>query len=490
MFGCLVSAAHKSSGKTVVSTGLCAALRRRALAVQPFKKGPDYIDPMWLAEAAGRACYNLDPYLSTPDELKRAFARRSAGADAVVVEGNKGLCDGMSLDGRDSSAALARTLGLPVVLVIDARGITRGVAPMLLGLQAFEPGLPFAGVILNRVAGARHESKLRQAIEHYSDVPVLGALGESAALSVTERHLGLVPANEQASAARCIEAFADSLEAAVDLDRLLQRCAVAPLRADPVESRQDRATGAVRGARRGVAVEPLEPLEPVRVAIARDRAFGFYYPEDLEALRAAGAVLVPFDALHAARLPEADALFIGGGFPEVLAASLQANASLRRDIRERIEAGLPAYAECGGLMYLARSISWNGVRFDMVGAIPADVVMHARPVGRGFVHLQETADAPWPGAAPGAELRGHEFHYSSLSDADPGLRYAYRVLRGHGVDGERDGIVHHNLLASYSHLRAVAGNRWPWRFVEFVRSRMAASAPQTGADAAPVPVTP
>jgi cobyrinic acid a,c-diamide synthase len=209
----------------------------------------------------------------------------------------------------------------------------------------------------------------------------------------------------------------------------------------------------------------------VRIGIARDSAFGFYYPGDLEALRAAGAELVPFDALRDRRLPRLDALFIGGGFPETHMAALAANAELRAAVRAAIEAGMPAYAECGGLMYLARSIEWNGRRAEMAGVLPADIVMHARPVGRGYVHLRETGRGPWPARAAGspALIRAHEFHYSSVENLAPGLAFAYDVERGYGIDGRHDGIVVKNLLASYAHLRDVAGHRWAARFVEFAR---------------------
>ena len=457
----LVSAAHRSSGKTTVSIGVCAALRRRGLSVQPFKKGPDYIDPMWLALAAGRACRNLDPHLSGWDEVEAAFQRHAAGADAALVEGNLGLHDGMAADGSDSNAALALRLDLPVVLVLDARGTSRGIAPLVLGYQAFEPRLRIAGVILNRVGGSRHEARLREALERYTDVPVLGAIGENPRLAIVERHLGLVPSNEAGEAQRVVETLADAVAGGVALDALLGATADSPAAAS---ARRDAKPLPARA-----AASARDDAAPLRIGIAQDEAFGFYYADDLEALQAAGAELVAFDTLRDAALPEVDGLFIGGGFPEALAARLAANAPLRRALRERIEAGLPVYAECGGLMYLARSITWRGERHEMVGAIPADVVMHDRAVGRGYVTLQETDAFPWPGG-PLESVRGHEFHHSALENAAPDLRYAYRVKRGHGIDGTRDGIVHRNVLACYAHLRSVGGNRWPQRFVEFVRS--------------------
>lgn len=450
MTGLLVSAAHKSSGKTTVAIGLAAALRARGLSVQPFKKGPDYIDPLWLTAAAGRACRNLDLYLSTPDEVRHAFDAGCVGADVALVEGNKGLYDGLSLDGSNSNAALAKLLDLPVVLVLDARGMTRGIAPLVLGYQAFDRDVRIAGVILNRLGGARHESKLRAVIEHYTDVAVLGALHEDPRLAIDERHLGLIPATEVAQSRERIDQLAQAVAAAVDLERVLALTGPTVPRGVPA------------------APPPATGTRRLRVGIARDRAFGFYYPEDLEGLQRAGAELVFFDALAAPRLPAVDALFIGGGFPEVLAAELSANRSLLADIRSAVDGGLPTYAECGGLMLLARSITWNNVTWPMAGAIAADVVMHPRPVGRGYVHLQETDASPWPQRVDGT-IRAHEFHHSTLVNLDPRLRFAYRVMRGHGVDGENDGIVYRNTLASYAHLRSVAGHDWPARFVAFAR---------------------
>jgi len=455
----LFSAAHKSSGKTTLCIGLCAALTARGETVQPFKKGPDYIDPMWLGLAAGRSCYNLDAYLSGADEIRAEVAHRMRGASLGIVEGNKGLYDGLDLDGSNSNAALAVLLGTPVILVIDARGMTRGVAPLILGYQAFDKSVQIAGVILNRLGGSRHEAKLRAAIDHYTGVPVIGAVQNDERLGIVERHLGLLPINEAQAARARVDEIARIVSAQVDLGRLLEVARGAPAFAAPSVAAPVRP---FPGRRAG---------SPVRVAVARDAAFGFYYPGDLEALSAAGADLVAFDALHDKRLPAVDGLFIGGGFPEAHLDALAANVELRAGLRAAIEAGLPTYAECGGLMYLARSVAWGGRRAPMVGAVPADIVMHARPVGRGYVHLRETGRSPWPRpSVPLAQpLRAHEFHYSSVENLAPGAEFAYEVERGHGIDGRHDGLVRGNLLASYAHLRDVAGNRWAERFVGFVR---------------------
>ena len=444
-----ISALHKSSGKTMISVGLAAAFRARGLAVQTFKKGPDYIDPMWLAHASGRACYNLDFNTQEPQEIVASVTRNAQGADVALIEGNKGLHDGVATDGRDASAALAKLTRAPVVLVVDTLGMTRGVAPMLMGFRAFDPDVRIAGVILNKVGTARQETKLRQAIEAYCDMPILGVVGRDAAPAVEERHLGLATPAECGRLDAIIVHLADVVGKGVDLDRVLAAADHTPA-PEPA---------------------PLPPTAPadLTIAIARDAAFGFYYADDLEALERAGARLVYFDALKDPLLPDCDGLFIGGGFPETQAEALSANASLRADIARALAGGLPAYAECGGLMYLARSLSWRGRTFDMVGAVPGDVVMHERPQGRGLVVVEETADAPWPaGAGP---IAAHEFHYASLENVDPHARYAWTMRRGHGIDGARDGIVVGNLVAGFTHFRDTSRNRWAQRFATFVRAR-------------------
>jgi cobyrinic acid a,c-diamide synthase len=452
----LVSAAHKSSGKTTVAVGLAAAMRARGLTVQTFKKGPDYIDPMWLTQASGRRCRNLDPYLTDATEISAAFASHAAGADVALVEGNKGLYDGLALDGSNSNAAVARMLALPVVLVIDARGMTRGIAPLILGYQAFDREIRFAGVILNQLGGSRHEAKLRAVIEHYTDIPVLGAVHHDPGLAIVERHLGLMPCNEAGDAAAHVAEIGATIARQVDIDRLLEFAADAP----------------------SLAPEPERAMSPgavvasdLRIGIAQDRAFGFYYADDLDALRAAGATLVAFDTLADAHLPDVDALIIGGGFPERFARELEANAALRGRIGTMIDAGLPVYAECGGLMYLARSLTLDGHSYRMVGAIGGDVVMHERPIGRGYVVLDESPAFPWPTDVPaGAGVRAHEFHYAGVENLPADTRFAYRVRRGHGIDGEHDGIVTKNVLASFVHRRSTRRDNWAARFVAFVRA--------------------
>lgn len=445
----MIAAAHKSSGKTVVSTGLAAALRRSGRIVQPFKKGPDYIDPMWLAAASGRACYNLDFNTMQLPEIAGLLADRGRGASLAMVEANKGLFDGVCLDGSDSNAELAKMLGLPVVLVIDTVGMTRGIAPLLAGYQGFDPALRCAGVILNKVGGARHEGKLRQAVEHYTDLAVLGSVWRDARMEIGERHLGLTTPAETGGLDRRIAGFADAVADGVDLDAVLDVAGRAAPLAEPA-----RAPAAPAG------------FDGLRIGYLRDAAFGFYYPDDLEAFAAAGVDLVPVDALADSRLPPVDGLFIGGGFPETQLAGLQANAGFRADLRARLRAGLPCYAECGGLMYLCDSLTYRGETAEMVGLIPGRAVMHDRPQGRGHVRFTATPDHPW-GAGAG-DTRAHEFHYASIEGLPEGLRHARQMTRGVGLGNGRDGLVLVNTLAGFCHLRNTQDSPWIGRFLTFV----------------------
>ncbi len=442
-----VSAAHKSSGKTTVTIGLAAAFRARGLDPAVFKKGPDYIDPLWLARASGRAVYNLDFNTQTGGEIRSLFAEKAAGAGVALIEGNKGLHDGVDTAGSDSSAALARALAAPVVLVVDVTGMTRGIAPLLLGYKAFDPEVRIGGVILNQVATARQEQKLRAAVAAYTDIPVLGALPRAPAVIVKERHLGLTTPGDADGPDARIEAIRTVVEVGVDVDAVLALARTAlPFQA------------------------PARPLAPARnadivIGVARDEAFCFYYADDLEALERAGARLSFFSPLRDARLPAVDGLFVGGGFPETHGPALAANAGLRADIAAAVAAGMPVRAECGGLMYMARSIAFGGRSDAMVGAVPADAVMMDRPQGRGLALL-----AP-AGASPGETIPAHEFHHARLVGLSDDARFAWRVLRGDGIDGRHDGVMVDNLVAGFCHLRDTSRFRWADAFVDQVRRR-------------------
>lgn len=454
-----LSAAHKSSGKTLLAIGLSRALADRGRVVQTFKKGPDYIDPLWLSLASGRPCFNLDFNTQTAADLRASFSHCAAGTtDIALIEGNKGLHDGVAADGHDANAALAKLLAAPVVLVIDTVGMTRGIAALVQGVSSFDPDVQIGGVILNKTGGERHEAKLRNALQTYTDIPVIGAVRRDTALSIDERHLGLIPANESALSLQQIERLATVVADSVNLDQFESIANSAPALSDP-----------------GVptAVQPPRLADtPVRIGVPRDAAFGFYYPDDLQTFEEAGAEMVFFDSLADARMPAVDGLFIGGGFPETQMQALQNNRGMRESIREFGERGGPIYAECGGLMYLGRRLHWQTQEAEMVGLLPVDIEMDSRPHGRGLVVLEETAAMPWaPGWGSEPEFRAHEFHYSRLRNAAPGLQYAYRVKRGQGIDGQHDGIVYNNVLACYAHQRSIGSSRWVQRFVHFVRDR-------------------
>ncbi len=448
-----ISAAHKSSGKTTLSIGLCAALHAKGLNVTPFKKGPDYIDPMWLSRAAHNPCTNLDFYTMQHAEILQSITAAEQNSDITLIEGNKGLYDGLDLDGSNSNAALAILSKTPVVLVINVQGMTRGIAPLILGYQAFEKDINIAGVILNQYRGLRHEEKLKAVIEHYTNVPVIGAVQHNPELEITERHLGLIPGNESQLAEHKIEQIRQHISEQVDIDTIITIANKA----------QKLVTKDVPALNIGSTKTP-----EVKIGIIRDAAFGFYYPDDLTSLQNNGAELVTINALTDSTLPDIDGLFVGGGFQESHLQQLNQNQSLRKAIKNAIEKGLPTYAECGGLMYLSRSIQWNEIQTEMVGVIPADCKMHKRPQGRGYVQLQETENALWPGKMADKLIPAHEFHYSALYNIDPGLKYAYNVKRGTGIDGKNDGLIYKNLLANYTHLRDTSQHHWTRRFVEFV----------------------
>jgi len=428
------------------------------LAVQPFKKGPDYIDPLWLGRAAGKACINLDFFTLSHEEIRASFTARSAAAEVSLIEGNKGLFDGLDVDGTDSNAALAKLLSIPVILVIDTQGITRGIAALIHGYLNFDADVDIRGVILNKVGGTRHEGKLRAALDRYTDIEVLGAIGRSRELEIPERHLGLVPANESKGADEAIARLVKAVSAGVDIDRIL----------DVSETGKKPA--------RSTNIEAGVPQADVRIAIARDAAFNFYYQDDLEAFAEAGAELVPFDTLEDVRLPSVDGLFIGGGFPETHLPALSENLGLRNDIRQQLAAGMPAYAECGGLMYLSRSIRWKDEAFDMVGTVPGEISVEDRPQGRGYVVLQEPGTGIWPpvpdaSGESGKRIAAHEFHYARLDLQCDTPRYAYEVVRGEGIDGRHDGLIIGDLVAGFVHQRNTLSNPWVSRFVKFVRDR-------------------
>jgi len=442
----IIAAPASGHGKTSVTLALLAALTRRGMTTAPFKVGPDFIDPGHHQAAAGRVSRNLDGWMCPRDEVERIYARGCAGAQLAVIEGVMGLFDGASgCDETGSTAEIARWLGGRIILVVDAGRQARSAAALVKGFVDFDPSLAFAGVIFNNVASANHAELLRDAIASTPGLPpLLGALPRNPAVSLPERHLGLLTAEEAGHDAGYFDALADWLEAGVDLAPLLNETCPAPRPATPEP--------------------PPGPGPRVRIGVPRDAAFCFYYPDNLEALEAAGAELVAFSPLRDPQLPERlDGLYLGGGYPEVHAAALAANASLREAIRTRLAAGMPAYAECGGLVYLCEAV--DGA--PMCGVLPAEARMLPKRKALGYREVELRDDGPLGPA--GTRLRGHEFHYSEL-EVNEAVARVYRVRDRRGRELPAEGYRLHNLLASYVHLHFGSAPQAAQHLVHFMRS--------------------
>ncbi len=441
----VISGLRGGSGKTTLSLGIIQALRDRGTKVAPFKKGPDYIDPFWHTEAAGTTCRNLDPYLMGRDQVRASFAHFTRGFAAAVVEGNRGLYDGMDAAGSQSTAELAKWLQAPVVLVLDCTMTGRTVAALALGCRRFDAELDLAGVILNPVGNPRQEKVIRRALEESVGLPVLGAIPRLE-LNLPERHMGLVPPQEHRRVAQALHQAARSVAAHVDMEALWRIMSAAPALEDGEPPR-----GLLPG-------EP-PPARTVRIGVVRDAAFGFYYPENLEALANFGAELVFCSALEDPELPPVDALYLGGGFPETHARRLSGNRGFRDSLRRAAARGLPVYAECGGMMYLGGELVVEGRGHAMAGVLPLDFIMHTRPQGHGYTRCRVEGANPF--LPRGCEFRAHEFHYSRpRPHAGYQPRFAYRVLRGKGILADGGGLVQGNVLATYHHVHCLGLPQW------------------------------
>ena len=449
------------SGKTIVSLGLTRAWVNQGLCVAPFKKGPDYIDAAWLGLAAKRLACNLDPFLMDAGTLAALFIQKAQGADLAFTEGNRGLFDGGDVLGTFSTSQLARALETPLILVVDATKMTRTVAAVVQGCLGFEPGLNLAGVILNRTAGDRHRRILREAIEHYTDVPVLGMLPKLRENPIPERHMGLISNREYQGQEAILESIANVVAESCDLARLRQIAQGAP----ELESK-------------GEAIWPdLVTKEKPRIGYVLDAALWFYYQENLEALRRAGAELVEVSLLSETRWPELDGLYLGGGFPETQAQALADNATVRARVLELSRSGLPIYAECGGFMYLCEELHAEGKIYPMAGVFPLATTLCARPQGLGYAEASVIAENPFHPV--GQTLKGHEFHYSRcLAESrytGHGNRplFALKMNRGAGMLHGLDGVLAGNTFAAYTHIHALGAPHWAVNFVrEAARAKL------------------
>jgi cobyrinic acid a,c-diamide synthase len=436
------------SGKTLVALGLSRAFVSRGLSVGPYKKGPDYIDAAWLGAAAGAAGRNLDTFLMERSAIGSGLSR-SGSADLLMLEGNRGLFDGLDSEGSHSTAELAKLIGAPVLLVLDVTKMTRTAAALVVGCKALDPQVPLAGVVLNRVGTARQEGVLREAIAAAGGPPVLGAIPRLEEEWLPGRHLGLVTAVEHPRREEALQAVASAVDRHVDLEAVLDVARSAtPVRfPDP---------------------DPIPAGATVRIGVLRDEALSFYYPENLEALQACGAELVTVSPLRDDHLPDLDGLYFGGGFPETHVKRLAANDSLRESVREAATAGMPIYAECGGLMYLARELVVDGVSHSMAGVLDLVVEQTARPVGHGYVEAEVDGSNPFFECS--TRLRGHEFHYSRILSGHDASASCLRLQRGHGIGGGRDGLAVGNVWASYLHVHALGTPSWAGTFTALARA--------------------
>jgi cobyrinic acid a,c-diamide synthase len=477
--GIVVAALRGGAGKTIFSVGIIAALCHQGTQVAPFKKGPDYIDAGWLALAAGRPCYNLDTFLIDAQTITQSFERTTRDADLAVIEGNRGLYDCIDIGGETSTAELAKLLDLPLILCIDGTKTTRTMAAVVSGCARFDPDLKIKGVILNRVAGPRHERILRTSIEHHCGIPVLGALPKQRQQHFPERHMGLVPSVEHKWAQEAKTFIRDLANRHLDLKSIVEMArgehrwtlqdapprVCADIRSATkerfaVERDAEAAFEEPNAPGKTVAPKPAAegPTRP-RIGILRDAAFQFYYPENLTALETAGAELVFTSPLSESDLPPVDALYIGGGFPETHALPLSQNRSYARQINACAEAGMPIYAECGGLIYLGEALTLREGTFAMAGVLPIVFGFSKRPQGHGYTIVRVDRENPFFDI--GTLLKGHEFHYSTVESPDTlADQMTFKMERGNGIVQKRDGFCRQNVLATYTHIHALGTPQW------------------------------
>lgn len=460
----IIAGVKGGSGKTTLSLGLIAALRKKGMKVIPFKKGPDYIDGGWLSTAAGTPCYNLDTFLISKSRIIPSFVNHAKTADIAVIEGNRGFYDGMDEQGTHSTAELAKMLRSPVLLIVDCTKATRTIAAIISGIQKFDAGVEIKGVVLNYIAGSRHESIIRNSIEKYCNIHVLGAFPRLKEENFPERHMGLVPFQEHIGAQKAIDKALEITEKYVDVDAVLKIADKAyELEVSGQEFRIQDSGYKIQDTNASCIMHHAS--SGLKIGVIRDSAFQFYYPENFEELEAMGAEIIEISALKEKSLSDIDALYIGGGFPETHAIALAENSDFRNSLRKAVENGLPVYGECGGLMYLGESLVIDGRTYPMTGIFPFSFSLEKKPQAHGYSIAEvQKANPYYP---EGAVLKGHEFHYSrvinpeAVSEFNAGnIYFAFGMKRGEGITDKLDGLCYKNVLATYTHTHALGTPEW------------------------------
>ncbi len=444
----ILSGTSSRVGKTMISIGLMRALVNRGYRVQPYKVGPDFIDPSFHYFATGRYSRNLDSFMLSKSDILETFERNFKNADIAVIEGTMGLHDSHdAIDEKGSTAEVSKILSCPVILIANVERMSRTVAPFIYGYKTFDKDVRIEGVILNRVGSERHAMKAKLAAEKLAKVKVVGVIPRRKDIVIPDRHLGLIPAYERREEfENLFDKLAELVEKYVNVDEIIRIAEKAP----PLEE---------------VPEHPIfrEEEKKVRIGVFRDRSFNFYYQDNIDAISCRAEVVI-VDSIEDKKLPDVDALYIGGGFPEVFAEELERNKSLRKDVYDFCDSGKPVYAECGGLMFLGERLTLiDGSEYEMVGFMPYETEMHKKFQALGYsIYRCENSCIV---AKRGDLVKGHEFHYSKVIPKG-NLEFAYRVKRGKGVDGVRDGVMKENTLANYIHVHVLS---YPYIVKRFVK---------------------
>ncbi len=470
--GIYISAAKRNSGKTTISIAISRILKNKGLIIQPFKKGPDFIDPMWLNIASGSRTYNLDFYFMSDNKIRNHFMTHSLNSDISIVEGNHGLHDSFDIYGKSSNAEMAKLLGLPVVLVIDVGELNRGVVPLILGFKEFDGDVNIKGLILNKVHSKRHEKNLIKAIKYYTDLKIVGAIPGNSEFSVKQRHLGLFSTLSSEEAESLVEGMASKIAGHIDMESIIKISKIANKAYPEIRNLRTIMSGMMPDIPARKSLKKRSAGYTVKIGIAYDNAFNFYYNENIEALENLGCEIVKFSPLSDKSLPDVDALYIGGGFPEIFSKGLQANAAIRTEIKCKVGQGLPVYAECGGLMYLCKSIYYENNFNEMVGVIEADVKLTKKPKGHGYTKFtpysyEKGRETFWFNKIK--SVKGHEFHHSYLEISPRRYELVFKMKKGYGVDGVSDGITYKNVLAGYTHIYSPSSPNWFKNWVVFIK---------------------